>query len=241
MVSENIEKALEAVRQGKIILIYDFDDREKESDMTCASQFITHDIIRQMRQDAGGLLCCITPWRLAKEIGLPFLSDVFWDAREKYPVLGYMAPTDIPYDNTKSSFGVTINHRDTYTGIPDCDRALTIREFAKTIFQKGKTGEELARDLGKNFRAPGHVHLLNSSEHILTNRHGHTELASAMMYMSGVEPSATICEMMGDDGHSEKKEDCIAYAKEHGIPFVTGNEIIEAWNDFKKQHPELDV
>ncbi len=241
MASENIQKALQAVREGKIILIYDFDDREHESDMTCASQFVTYETVRQMRKDAGGLLCCITPYRLAKEIGLPFLSDVFWDARDKYPVLGYMAPTDIPYDNTKSSFGVTINHRKTYTGIPDRDRALTITEFAKTIFQEGKTGEELAHDLGRDFRAPGHVHLLNSSEHILTNRHGHTELASAMMYMAGVKPSATICEMMGDDGNSETKENCMAYAEKHGIPFVTGAEVIDAWSEYKKQHPELDV
>lgn len=236
----SIEKALEAIRKGQVILIYDFDDREKESDMTVASQFITHDIIRRMRQDAGGLLCTTTPYRLAKALGLPYLSDVFWDARDKYPVLGLMAPTDIPYDNTKSSFGITINHRDTYTGIPDHDRALTIGEYTRTIFQD-KPVEEIVKDLGREFRAPGHVHLLNSSEHILSNRHGHTELACAMMYMAGVLPSATICEMMGDDGHSEKKEDCIAYAERNGVPFVTGEEVISAWNEFKKAHPELDV
>ena len=51
----SIEKALEAVRKGQIILIYDFDDRERESDMTVASEFITYDKITQMREDAGGL------------------------------------------------------------------------------------------------------------------------------------------------------------------------------------------
>ena len=236
----SIESALEAIRAGKVILIYDFDDREKESDMTVASQFVTPEIVRQMRKDAGGLLCTTTPYALAADIGLPFLSDVLWDAREKYPVLGKMAPTDIPYDSTKSSFGVTINHRDTYTGIPDKDRALTVKTYAETIFQD-KPASEIADDLGKHFRAPGHVHLLNSSRHILENRHGHTELASAMMYMAGVKPSATICEMMGDDFGSRPKDECVEYAKEHGIPFVTGTEIVAAWNEFKKNHPELDV
>ena len=236
----SVEKALEAVRNGRIILIYDFDDREGESDMTVASQFVTHEKIRTMRKDAGGLLCTIAPYGLARAVGLPFLSDVFWNARGAYPVLGLMAPTDIPYDNTKSSFGITINHRDTYTGIPDCDRALTITEFDRVMFQD-KPPDEIAEDLGREFRAPGHVHLLNFSEHILSDRHGHTELASAMMYMAGVHPSATICEMMGDDGRSAGKRACMKYAEDRDVPFVTGNEILEAWADFKRECPELDV
>ena len=236
----SIEKALDAIRKGQIILIYDFDDRERESDMTVASEFITYDKITQMREDAGGLLCTTTPNRLAKDIGLPFLSDVFWDAGEKYPILRMMAPSDIPYDKTKSSFGVTINHRKTYTGIPDRDRALTIKRYAEVIFQD-KDPKEIAKELGKEFRAPGHVHLLNTSEKILTDRHGHTELATAMMYMAGVKPSATICEMMGHDGHSRSKEECYKYAEEHGMPIVNGTEVIEAWNEYKKAHPGLDV
>jgi len=234
-----MEQALDAVKNGKIILVYDFDNRERESDMTVASQFITKEIICQMRHDAGGLLCTTTPAKIAKGVGLPYLSDVFWDARDKYQVLGLMAPTDIPYDNTKSSFGVTINHRDTYTGITDHDRALTVREYAKTIFQN-KPYEQIAQDLGKDFRCPGHVHLLNASEHLLQNRHGHTELCSAIMYMAGVLPSATICEMMGDDGNSNTKQNCMDYAKQHGIPYVTGDEVLAAWADFKKK-THLDV
>lgn len=236
----SVEKALEAVRAGKIILIYDFDYREKETDMTVASEFVTYDKITQMREDAGGLLCTTTPYGLAKKIGLPFLSDVFWDVGEKYPLLRKMAPSDIPYDRTKSSFGITINHRDTYTGIPDRDRALTIKRYAEVIFQD-KSPEDIANDLGKEFRAPGHVHLLNTSDKILSERHGHTELATAMMYMAGVKPSATICEMMGHDGNSRSKEDCYRYAEEHDIPIVDGDEVIAAWNEYRKAHPELDV
>jgi 3,4-dihydroxy 2-butanone 4-phosphate synthase len=220
-----------------MVLVYDFDNRERETDMTIASEFITHDALREMRQHAGGLVCTTTPSKLAKDIGLPFLSDVFWDDVKKYPILKMMAPTDIPYDNTKSSFGVTINHRKTYTGITDVDRALTISEYAKTIFQD-KPAAEIAKDLGANFRAPGHVHLLNTSEHILTDRKGHTELTTALMIMAGMKPSATICEMMGDDGHSEKKDVTMKYAKEHDLAFVTGDEVIEAWNRYKASHPE---
>lgn len=229
----SVEKALEDIRNGKIVLVYDFDDREKETDMTIASQFVTYETLRTMRKDAGGLVCTTTPYDLAKRLGLPFMSDVYWDDSQKYPLLKAMAPNDIPYDNTKSSFGVTINHRKTYTGITDRDRALTITEYTRIIFQD-KPVEEIQKEIGENFRSPGHVHLLNASEVPLKNRKGHTELTNALMIMAGVKASATICEMMGDDGNSETKEATMRYGKEHGLTFVTGDEIIEAWNRFNK-------
>lgn len=234
-----IEKALQDIKDGKVVLVFDFDDREKESDLTVASQFITHDILKRMRHDAGGLVCTTTPYRTAKAVGLPFMADVYWDDGEKYPLLRMMAPNDIPYDNTKSSFGITINHRKTYTGITDNDRALTIKEYADTIF-KDEPPEMIAKELGENFRSPGHVHLLNTSSQILKSRKGHTELCTALMYMAGVKPSATICEMMGDDGNSCPKEKVIEYARKNGITFVTGDEIIPAWEKFREEN-NLDV
>lgn len=206
-----IKRALESIRNGKPILVYDFDNRERECDLTVASEFITPDIIRHMRTIAGGLVCTTTPYKLAMDIGLPFMSDVFWDDIERYPILRAMAPTDIPYDKTKSSFGITINHRDTYTGITDKDRALTISEYTRIIFQKSSI-EKIREELGKNFRSPGHVHLLNTTEKILETRFGHTELCTAVMHMAGVKPSATICEMMGNDGDSRSRSDVEIYA-----------------------------
>jgi 3,4-dihydroxy 2-butanone 4-phosphate synthase len=224
-----LEDALDSIRNGKAVLVYDFDDRERETDMAIASQFVAPDSIRTMRKDAGGLICTTTPHSISKELGLPFLSDVLWDDHKKYPLLKSMAPTDIPYDNTRSSFGLTINHRRTYTGITDRDRALTVSEFVKTIFSSA-SAEERIDALGRNFRTPGHVHLLNASEKILENRKGHTELATALMIMAGVQPSATICEMMGDDGNAMSKGDVKAYGARKGFAFVEGRDIIEAWN-----------
>lgn len=233
-----IEKALEDIKAGKMILVYDFDNREKESDMTIASEFVTHDTLRIMRREAGGLVCTTTPYERADALGLPFLSDVFWNNKSEYPLLAAMAPTDIPYDNTKSSFGITLNHRKTFTGITDNDRALTIREYANTIFQD-KPDSEIIKDLGSNFRAPGHVHLLNTSSELLKNRHGHTELCTAVMVMAGVKPSATICEMMGDDGTSAKKDQVLKYAEEHNITFITGDEVIAAWEEYKQRNGKV--
>lgn len=232
--NNDLSGILEDIRAGKTVLVYDFDERERETDMTIASEFVTPDTLRKMRNDAGGLICTTTPYHIAKELGLPFLSDVFWNNREEYPLLGMMAPSDIPYDNTKSSFGITINHRRTYTGITDADRALTIREYVETIFS-GASAEERKKKLGENFRAPGHVHLLNTTSKILKTRHGHTELCTALMYMAGVKPSATICEMLGDNGASRSKEAVVEYSKKNGLRFVTGAQIIAAWEEFLKE------
>ncbi len=234
----NFDSILEDIRSGKPVLVYDFDDRERECDLTVASQFVTPEVIQMMRKDAGGLICVTTPYSVAKEIGLPFMSDVYWDDCGKYPLLKDMAPTDIPYDRTKSSFGLTINHRKTYTGITDKDRALTASEYAKVLFS-GKSTEEIRKDIGVNFRAPGHIHLLNTSEKILESRFGHTELCTALMYMAGVYPSATICEMMGDDFGSRPKDSVAEYAKEKGIQIIDGDQVIAQWKEFKKDHTEL--
>ena len=224
----SLEKALESIRNGKMVLVYDFDDRERETDMMVASRSVTAEAIRTMRRDAGGLICTITPYDLALRLGLPFLSDIFSDMGKKYPVLKTMAPTDIMYDHAKSSFGITLNHRSTYTGITDKDRAVTIKEFVKTIFAE-KSDKDIIEDLGKNFRAPGHIHLLNSSKDILKDRRGHTELCSALLHMAGVSPSATICEMLGDDGLAMPKSKAIEYGERNGLVFIEGKEIAEAW------------
>ena len=87
-----IDKILQDIRSGKPVLVYDFDDRERECDLTVASEFVTHDTLRMMRREAGGLVCTTMPYHTAMELGLPFLSDVFWDDSEKYPLLKAMAP-----------------------------------------------------------------------------------------------------------------------------------------------------
>ena len=230
----NFKKALEDIRRGKVILVYDFEDREGETDITVASQFVTYETIMYMRKNAGGLVCTTTPFDRARDLGLPYMADVYYDDSSRFPLLRAMAPNDIPYDNTKSSFGVTINHRKTYTGITDRDRALTISRYADVIFQD-KPDSEIMKDIGEEFRSPGHVHLLNATENILTKRRGHTELCTAMMYMAGVKPSATICEMMGDDGRSMTKKDVMKFAEDNDIEFITGEQVISKWEEFKKK------
>ena len=143
----DLEKGFEALRQGKFILVYDNDDREGEIDMIIASEFVTPKSIATMRNDAGGLICNCISSKFCDEINLPFMVDIMAAATEKYPNLAELAPNDIPYDE-RSSFSIWVNHRKSFTGVTDHDRAMTISEMAK-MFKDGKFDE-----FGKTFRSP---------------------------------------------------------------------------------------
>lgn len=229
MSDDGILRALQDIREGKMVLIFDSDDREKETDMTIASQFVTPASIMEMRKNAGGLICTTAHNDICRKLDMPFLADVLECNHDRHPVLMKLAPNDIPYD-TKSAFSITINHRRTFTGITDNDRALTVSEFAKLAKESYSMNDEEARAaFGKAFRAPGHIHLLNSTPQLLSKRKGHTELATAMMVMAGVTPSATICEMMGDDGNALDKEKAKRYAQRFDLCFLEGKDIIDFW------------
>jgi 3,4-dihydroxy 2-butanone 4-phosphate synthase len=210
-------------------MIYDSDEREKETDLCIASQFVDHNAIRRLRRDAGGLICTTVPYNFYTKIDMPFLTDLYGLCNKDYKVLKALVADDIPYD-AKSSFSLTVNHRRTFTGVTDRDRALTIKEFANIVREsKDQDPSKVLEVFGHNFRTPGHVPLLNTSEHILSTREGHTELTTAMVIMADLVPSATICEMMGDDGNAMSKDQTRRYAEENDFAFLDGSEVIEEW------------
>jgi len=224
-----IVRALKDLREGKIVLVFDSYNRERETDMVVASEKVTPGVIRTMRKEAGGLICATVHDDIRERIGTPYLADLFSDVSSSYPVLSKLTPNDIPYD-AKSAFSITINHRKTFTGITDNDRALTISEFANLAKISLSQDNGWAKDeFGRQFRAPGHVCLLNARRDLLTSRTGHTELTTALMVMAGVTPSATICEMMGDDGNSLAKEEAKAYAVRNGLCYLEGSDVVKAW------------
>jgi len=224
-----ITKACEELRNGKMVLVYDADGREEETDMVVASEFVDQDIVKAFRKDAGGLICVTIPPETRHCIGIPYMVDVLQNSKELYPILDGLKANDIPYD-AKSSFSLTINHRKTFTGITDRDRALTISEFAKIVqLSRSCDNGHAADTFAKNFRSPGHVHLLNASEKLVLDRQGHTELATALMVLAGLTPTATICEMMGDDGRALSKNRAQKYAADNSLLYLEGREIIKSW------------
>lgn len=221
-----IEKALKAFQNGEIVLIFDDDNREKETDMIVAAELMTPQHMTTMRNDAGGLLCVPLSSDISDKLGIPFMTDIMEVASEKFPVLAELSPTDIPYDE-KSAFSITINHRKTFTGITDNDRAFTIKELALLC----KNGDYA--NLGKYFRSPGHVTLLRAAEGHVLKRKGHTELSIALAEMAGVTPVAVCCEMMDDfTRDSMITDDVDKYAEKNNMVFLSGAEVIEAYKEF---------
>ncbi|MEM0466473.1 MAG: 3,4-dihydroxy-2-butanone-4-phosphate synthase [Candidatus Thermoplasmatota archaeon] len=234
MMTSRLQHALNDLRHGKFVLVYDYDDRETETDFVKAAQFITPQDIQIMRQDGGGLIFLMISYTIAQQLQLPFLADVYASLEDSYPVFKALKPTDIPYD-TKSSFSLYINHRKTFTGITDNDRSLTIKKFSELAEKINTLGcREALEEFGKEFRSPGHVPICIGSQNLLQERRGHTELVVALLQMAGIVPVGTGCEIMGDSGHALSKRDAQRYAQKHGLLFLEGSEIIEAWKQWSR-------
>jgi len=231
---ENISRAITDLQNGKFVLIYDDDDREGEADIIMASEFVAPESIRTMRKDGGGLIFLMTSSEIADKLKLPFLADLFSVVDDKYPVLKELIPNDIPYDS-KSSFSLYINHRDTFTGITDIDRSLTMNKFAD-LAKKIENIEDGAatKMFGKEFRSPGHIPICVASKNLLNERVGHTELVVSLLKMAGVMPVGSGCEIMGDTGRALSKTKAKQYADENGFVFLEGKDIIKAWKKWSK-------
>lgn len=210
------------------ILLFDSEDREGEVDIMIPSHLITPNIIAQMRISAGGLICCAVSNEFAENAELPFIADLY--RIQKDSVLEKMVGHGLPY-GAKSSFSVAVNHVDSFTGITDNDRALTISQvgnLAKDFVNDDSI--DLKKQFSRTFRLPGHVPLLRGAQGLLENRQGHTELGLALCELLNLPPSITMCEMMDENsGNALSVQDAKLYAQEHNLLFISGEEVIKIW------------
>src|SRR5438034_626646 len=225
----DLERALASLRRGEFVLVYDGDGREAETDLTIASELVTPAGIRTLRKEGGGLICMTVSGEVQARIGLPFMTDVLRRRGPASPVLEAVSAEDFKYDR-HSAFSIAVNHRDTFTGGTDLDRAKThARPAGLPKEARHRENGWAAHAFAEEFRSPGHVPLLNAAEPLFEERRGHTELTTALMIMAGLAPTATICEMMSDDGRALSKEDAKAYARERNLVFLEGQDIVRAW------------
>jgi 3,4-dihydroxy 2-butanone 4-phosphate synthase/GTP cyclohydrolase II len=191
-----IEEAFEDLRQGRMILVLDDEDRENEGDLTCAAESVTPEIINFMATHGRGLICLpMTPERL-DQLRIPLMVE----------------------NNTAergTPFCVSIEARQNVTtGISAADRARTIL----TAVDDAARPEDLAR--------PGHVLPLRASQGGVLKRAGHTEASVDLCRLAGMKPAAVICEVMNADGTMSRMPDLKAFAKEHGLRMVTIADLI---------------
>jgi len=210
---DELRSACASLRKGDFIIIYDGDEREGEADLIFHAAFATPEKIRKMRTEAGGLICVALGSREADSLKLPFYTDMLRNAG-----FGEIACKRAPYGD-EPAFSFSVNHKKTYTGITDNDRALTIREIERAV-----RDEKPYNYLVENFYSPGHVFLLRSRG--LKNRQGHTELATAIAEKAGLTEAVVLCEMLGE-GTALKKDEVARFAKKNGIAFVEGKIIME--------------
>ncbi|MEM3519012.1 MAG: 3,4-dihydroxy-2-butanone-4-phosphate synthase [Candidatus Hadarchaeales archaeon] len=225
----SFEDAIKDLRKGKFILIHDFAERENEVDFVVLAEKVKPEHIAQMRRDGGGLICTAIHPRIAENFGLPYLTEIFEIAGRRFSILELSRADDLPYDE-RSSFSISVNHRKTFTGITDRDRALTIRELGRLGAKAMK--KSVVNDFGRNFRTPGHVPILRAADGLLSERRGHTELAVAIAEIAGTTPVLSICEMVdGNSGGSLSKRDAEKYAELHGLQLLSGNEVLRKWRE----------
>ncbi|MFQ5941702.1 MAG: 3,4-dihydroxy-2-butanone-4-phosphate synthase [Nitrososphaerales archaeon] len=220
----NLTEAIDSLRKGEFVLLHDSQRRENEIDMIIPAEFVTPLRVARLRRDAGGLLCLAVRHDIAKRLGLLYMHDILHKLRDASPTLANLANGKSPYGD-KPAFSIAINHKETYTGITDSDRALTIAQMAR-ICSNSLNGFDVRQDFISTFRAPGHVPILIASEGLLNERLGHTELAVYLTQLAGLTPATVICEML--DGLTYKAlsvDRALDYCRENHFVVVEGSDL----------------
>lgn len=206
-----VKRAIMAFRRGEPVLIHDAADREGEVDLVYPAGSVTPDAVARLRNDAGGLVAVALGNGVADAFDLPYLHEVI-----DHPANDLR---DIEYDD-HPTFSLTVNHRDTFTGVTDRDRSRTISALANAAADPSNT------NFATEFRTPGHVHLLRGAPN-LTVRQGHTELTLALAAAAGLAPAVAICEMLDDEtGEALPPEEARDYAQQNDFVYVEGRDII---------------
>ena len=233
--TDAVDEVIRAFSQGKPVMVFDSDFREKETDLLWPATAATPAVMRRLRIDCGGLLFLAIGDEIGQMFDLPWLQDLHTHPElvNDNPVLSHLITNDLQYD-TRSAFTLSINHRDTYTGITDRDRSLTTKRFGElsgSLMEKSISGEEAFKELGKEFRTPGHIPVCRESPGGLKSRQGHTELAVAIARLAGQVPATIGAEMLQPDGDGALSiKDARTYAAKHNIPMITGDDLLNALN-----------
>ncbi|MCD7819647.1 MAG: bifunctional 3,4-dihydroxy-2-butanone-4-phosphate synthase/GTP cyclohydrolase II [Lachnospiraceae bacterium] len=185
-----VEEAIDALRAGKLILCTDDPDRENEGDLICAAQFATTENVNFMAVYGKGLICTPMSASVAHRLNLPQMVSE-------------------NTDNHCTAFTVSIDHKDTSTGISAEERGFTCRACADP--------ETRAED----FRKPGHVFPLVARKGGVLVRNGHTEATVDLCRLAGLEECGLCCEVMREDGTMMRAPELQRMAKEHGLCFIT--------------------
>jgi 3,4-dihydroxy 2-butanone 4-phosphate synthase/GTP cyclohydrolase II len=194
---DRIEDAIEDIKNGKMIIVVDDENRENEGDLVLAGEMVSYDAINFMAKYGRGLICVpMTPTR-ADELEL-----------------GQMVQQNT--DSHGTAFTVSVDSMEgTTTGISIADRVKTIQDLGDR------------NKFGKDFKKPGHIFPLVAKNGGVLVREGHTEAAVDFAKLAGLKPYGVICEILKEDGTMARLDDLRVFAKEHGLKIVSIEDLVK--------------
>ena len=192
-----IEEAIEDIRQGKVIIVVDDEDRENEGDFLAAAEMVTPEMINFMATHGRGLICAPITESRCKELGLrPMVSN------------------NTDHMETAFTVSVDLKGNGVTTGISAADRAKTIL----ALVDENTKSHELAR--------PGHVFPLVAKQGGVLRRTGHTEAAIDFARLAGFKAAGVIVEIMNDDGSMARLPELVEVAKKFGLKLVSIEDLV---------------
>ena len=191
----SIETAIGDIRNGKMVIVVDDPGRENEGDLIIAAEKATPEAVNFMVKHARGLVC------------MP-MEGADLDR------LGIHAMVEKNTDNHETAFTVSVDHKDTSTGISAFERA---RSIVGLMDEKAKP---------EDFRRPGHIFPLRAREGGVLKRTGHTEAAVDLAKLAGLKSAGVICEILNEDGTMARTPELMDFAEEHGIGIITITDLV---------------
>lgn len=198
-----IEDAIYDLMRGKVIIVVDDEDRENEGDFVVLAEKATPEVINFMITEGRGLVCMPITQERAEELDL-----------------GPMVAQNT--DNHGTAFTVSIDHKETSTGISAYERALTVQ---KLMDSNGKPND---------FRRPGHMFPLIAKKGGVLRRAGHTEAAVDLARMCGAYPAGVICEVVKEDGTMARLPDLAEIARKFDLKLISVKDLIHYRNEKEK-------
>ena len=193
-----IEQAIDDLRNGKIIIVADDEDRENEGDLVCAAELITPETINFMTKHGRGLICLALTGERCDQLGLPQMTE----RNNEELSTAFTVSID-----AERRFGVT-------TGISASDRATTIHCAINPA------------TVPSDLRRPGHIFPLRSRPGGVLQRVGQTEASVDLARMAGLVPAGVICEILSADGSMARRPELEVMAQEHKLTFVTVAQLV---------------
>jgi 3,4-dihydroxy 2-butanone 4-phosphate synthase / GTP cyclohydrolase II len=191
-----IEEAIEDIKAGKMIVVVDDEDRENEGDLLMAAEMATPETINFMAKHGRGLICLPMTKERLKELNIHQMVEKNTDLNE-------------------TAFTVSIDAKETTTGISAFERATTILK----VLDPNATA--------KDFNRPGHIFPLEARAGGVLKRAGHTEAAVDLPVLAGLQPAGVICEIMNEDGTMARVPELLEYIKTHNLKIITIADLIE--------------